>query len=534
MWLWSLVSMETRQAWYGTDLDSFFRKLKEVKAKMCFAHNLRFDGSMIMWWCLKHNVPTEQIIDGNAKAWYQMRAMGVEFRDSLKKFPMSLASLAYALGIPGKTEKPDFTRYIPPGYTPTWDEIRYCIQDSNIVAEAIAQEYAAGRMRLTASSEAYFHLRQTIPNFNRVYPALSMYEDSLVRPAYSGGVSFLADRFAGEELYDVYVYDINSSYPAQLAGVGGVDGKGGQRMPYGYGWIGEEPRRDQVYIVKFTTEFNLKKDHIPSILSTRNLRYAAKADNFIRDSDGPTELTMTSVDYELFHQQYDIDYEDDHEFVCYESAVGMCADFINENNKLKEMAPKNSYERQKYKLNNNMAYGSFGINPNAWRVTPTLTDNVIDYEITPEQRKARYSPIAAFATAYGRKQLITAFQANYRYAVYTDTDSIHMLKPAKNLCLHDKHLGMWKRECWKDLECYPTAKYLRPKCYCHADENHKIFKEKLPDGRWDIELKCAGVPDEAKLTLDWNTFNEGHVVTGKLQQCLVPGGACLMPTTYTI
>lgn len=520
--------METREAWYGTDLDSFFRKLKEVKAKMCFAHNLRFDGSFILWWCLKHNVPTEQIIDGNAKAWYQLRTMGVEFRDSLKKFPMSLQSLAYALEIPGKTEKPDFNRYIPAGYVPTWDEIKYCIQDSQIVAEAITQEYNAGRMRLTASAEAYYHLRQTIPNFDKIYPALSNYEDSLVRPSHGGGISYLADRYAGKELYDVYVYDINSSYPAQMAGVDG------QRLPRGYGWIGEEPRRDQVYIVKFTSEFSLKKDHIPTLLSTRNLRYAVKADNFIRESDGPTELTMTSVDYEMFHKQYDVDYEIDHFYVCYESEVGRCRDYIMENNEGKENAPKNSYERQKFKLNNNMAYGSFGINPNAWKVTPTLTDNVIDYLIDPEQRKARFSPFASFVTAYGRKQLAEAFQKNYRWAVYTDTDSIHLLRPAVGLKEHDKHLGCWKRECWEDLECYPRAKYLRSKCYCHADEDHNIFQKTLPDGRLEIELKCAGVPDEAKKTINWDTFRIGHEVDGKLQQALVPGGACLLPTKYTI
>lgn len=533
VWLWSLVSLETRQAWYGTDIDGFVRKLKEVKAKMCFAHNLRFDGSFLLWWALKHGIPTEQIIDGTSKAWYQFRMLGVEFRDSLKKFPMTLQSLAYALGIPGKTEKPDFTRYIPAGYQPTWNEIRYCIQDSQIVAEAISQEYYAGRMRLTASSEAYQSLRATIPKFDRKFPDLGMEEDTFIRDAYAGGICFLKDELAGEDLEEVYVLDINSSYPSQMAGVTG------QRMPVGHGWL-DEPRRDQVYFIRFTSEFSLKKDHIPSLLSTRNLRYAVRSDNFIRESDGPTTLTMTSVDFEVFQEQYDVDYVIDAEFMSYESEVGTCAEFINRENEGKMKAAKQSYDRQKHKLNMNMSYGSFGINPNAWKVTPTLQDNIIAYDVTEEIRRARFCPYAAFVTSYGRAQLVRAFQKNFKYAFYTDTDSIHSLKPLKGLTIHNKDLGAWKPECWdgdgcrKEYEYYPYGRYLRPKAYCHADDDHTIFQRTLPDGRLDIEIKCAGIPDDAKRTLTWDNFRIGHSVEGKLQQSLTVGGACMTPTLYTI
>ena len=127
VWLWSLVNCATMECWYGYDIDSFIRMIGKLHAKLCFAHNLRFDGSFLMWYCLKHNIPTEQIIDGHSKQWFSFRAFGCEFRDSMKKFPMSLQSLAYELGIPGKEEKPDFGRYIPPGYRATPEEIEYCV-----------------------------------------------------------------------------------------------------------------------------------------------------------------------------------------------------------------------------------------------------------------------------------------------------------------------------------------------------------------------------------------------------------------------
>ena len=524
VWLWSLVSVATNEAYYGTDLDGFLNALKQHKVKLAFAHNLRFDGSFVLWHCLKHNIPTEQIIDGHSKAWFSFRALGVEFRDSFKKFPMPLQALAYELGMPGKSESPDFNRVIPRGYIPTLKEIKYCIQDARIVAAAIRQEFSAGRMRLTASSEAYHALRETIPKFDKIFPALSYAEDAFCRQSYGGGICYLQEDYAGQEIEGVYVYDINSSYPFQMSEM---------PMPKGYGYW-EEPKRNQLYVVKFTSEFSLKKKHIPSLLSNRVLRYAVRSDNFIRESDGPTELTMTSVDYEMFHQQYDVDYEIDHEFISYEREIGVCRPFIEREMKGKAEAPKFSHTRQKHKLNMNMSYGSFGINPNAWHVTPMLDDDVIRYEITPEDRVARYSVFASFVTAWGRYQLLNAAQRNYDSFIYSDTDSIHLTKPAKGLDIDDKRLGAWKPECWDGYDCYPFGKYLRPKAYAHADENRQIFCRTLPDGRHDIELKCAGVPEQAKLTIGWDDFRLGHVVTGKLQQAMVPGGVCLINTIYTI
>lgn len=524
VWLWSLVDCETLTPTYGYDLQSFLRELKRRKVRLAFAHNLRFDGAFIMHHCLRHGIETEQIIDGHSRAWFSFRAMGVEFRDSLKKFPMSLMSLAYELGIPGKFEEPDFARVIPWGYRPTWDEIRYCIQDSVIVARAIVMEWSHGRTRLTASSEAYATLRAGVPKFEKHFPALSLQEDAFVRASYGGGLCMVGDGYAGEELEDVRVYDINSSYPAQMRNM---------PMPVGYGYW-EEPKRDQLYVVRFKTEFSLKPKHIPTILSARNLRYAVRSDNQIRESDGMTELTMTSVDYELFKRHYDIDYEIDHEYISYERMTGVCAGFIDREMEGKASAPKNSYERQKHKLNMNMSYGSFGINPMAWQVVPVLDEDVIKYSIEPERRVARYSVFASFVTAYGRKQLVEAAQANYDAFVYSDTDSIHLTRPAKGIRTHDSELGAWKPECWDDYDSYPYAKYLRPKAYAHADEDRKIFQRVLPDGRIDIELKCAGIPDKLKPGISWDDFHLGHRVDGKLQQAMVPGGACLLTTHYTI
>lgn len=525
VWCWSLVNCLTRQHWLGTDLESFLVTLVRLKAKVAFAHNLRFDGSFILWHCLKNNIDFRLMIEGASKTWFKFRTFGCEFRDSFKKFPMSLQSLAFALGIGGKEESPDFDRYFPENYVPTGKEFDYCLQDSMIVAEAVSREWSSGRTRLTASSEAYAMIQQSVPNFKKLFPPLSLREDEFVRPSYAGGICYCTEKFAGEDLEDVFVYDINSSYPAQMRY---------QSMPTGYGFF-EPPKRDQLFIVSFVSEFELRDGFIPTLLSNRLVQYASRADNFVRNSDGPTRLTLTSVDYELFHKHYDVFYEIDHEYMSYESKKDVFNEFIDEQMEIKANAPKNSHERQAAKLNMNMSYGSFGINPNAWNATPLLDeDECIVYDCDPEQRIARYCTVASFVTAYGRKQLIEAAQKNFKHFVYSDTDSIHLTRKAYGLKEHDSDLGAWKAECWEGYDSFPHAKYLRPKCYCHADENYRIFKERLADGRWNIELKCAGVPDAAKLGIGWDDFYLGFEVEGKLAQHSVPGGICLLSTKYTI
>jgi len=80
------------------------------------------------------------MIDFKSKTWYSITINGTQYRDSMKKFPMSVNGISVVLGIKGKDVKPDFDRYLPVGYIPTLDEIKYCIQDSQIVAQAIEKE----------------------------------------------------------------------------------------------------------------------------------------------------------------------------------------------------------------------------------------------------------------------------------------------------------------------------------------------------------------------------------------------------------
>lgn len=523
----------------------FLQTVKSLRCKVIYFHNLAFDGHFILDYALRNNIPISCLIDGKSKIFYNFDlTLGcdkVEFRDSLKKFPTSLQGLSVQLGIQGKNEKPDFDRYIPITYQPTLSEIQYCIQDSNIIATAISQEYDKGRMRLTASSESYNRLKKTIPRFNSLYPTINDYEDYHVRRSYKGGYCYLNPDMQDVEINDVFVYDVNSLYPYVMVT---------KPLPFGVGFHEEPKRSDQLYVVRFKSEFQLKDGFLPTLQIKKNALYIGRENEYLTESNGETEMWLTNIDYDLAHKHYDFWNEEGHTYITYNSHIGDLASVINDNNARKEKASQegDGYTRLVAKLDNNMSYGAFGINPQRYGSEPILEDDKVRLKPIESFGVGRYVPYASFVTSYAREMTITAGQRNYDSFIYSDTDSLHLTKPAIGIDIHDEHLGMWKHEYptlkkgdvsanppinW-DHKCFPSAKYLRQKTYVHADENRNIFAKYNKYGEYITELKCAGLPDIAKQAITWDDFYIGKVIEGKLSRHVVKGGVCLLPTTFTI
>ena len=529
VWLWSLVHVETKTSYYGFDIESFIRKVKTLKVTICYFHNLKFDGSFLADYSLKNNIPiTKNMIDFKSKTWYSITINGTQYRDSMKKFPMSVNGISVVLGVKGKDVKPDFDRYLPIGYIPTLDEIKYCIQDSQIVAQAIEKELDAGRILLTSSSEA-FAVAKNIKNFDSYFPQLDPYEDDYVRHSYKGGVCYLVPQYQNKILENIYTYDVNSLYPSVMV----------QRpLPYGIGW-NEEPRADQLYVVHFFGEFELNEGYLPTLQLKKNAQYINQQTEYLTHSNGSTEMYLTNIDYDLAHEHYTFSNEFGHEYKTYNSKIGVLADVINKNNAIKEQADKDGdgFLRNQAKLNNNMTYGAFGINPHRYGCELSISDkNKLDFDITEQDGKGRYVPYASFVTSWARYITLTSAQKNYETYVYSDTDSIHLLSPAENIKIHSSHLGQWKHEevdKW-GIECYPRGKYIRQKAYVHADEHYNIYNRYDKYGNYVTELKYSGIPDEAKKSIKWDDFYAGYPVIGKLENHVVPGGVCLMPTDYTL
>lgn len=50
VWLWSLVNVPNPDEYYtGTTIESFLEQIQKLRITKIFFHNLRFDGSFIIW-----------------------------------------------------------------------------------------------------------------------------------------------------------------------------------------------------------------------------------------------------------------------------------------------------------------------------------------------------------------------------------------------------------------------------------------------------------------------------------------------------
>lgn len=178
----------------------------------------------------------------------------------------------------------------------------------------------------------------------------------------------------------------------------------------------------------------------------------------------------------------------------------------------------------------NNLYGKFGTNPDCTGKYPELVDGVL--HLTTGKRETRspvYIPVACFATAHARDELIRAAVANRDRFLYCDTDSLHLLgtDDPTGIPLDDSKFGCWKVE----------------GTFSHA--RHEGAKRYIWDLNGELEVKCAGMPDNIKAHMTFDNFRVGYSNydpftksiregEGKLKPLLVPGGRTLVDTPYRL
>lgn len=244
----------------------------------------------------------EVIIDGLG-SWYEISWQShtrhkVKFWDSLKKFPgTSVKQLGKFIGLP-KDDKPDFGRYFPIDYEPTDDEIKYCIRDSEVVAKAIQFDLEQGYTKMTLASDCFKNAQDRClrGKFYRDYmPALSLEVDDFCRNAYRGGISYLKPEYEDIEIEHIKVFDVNSLYPWVMHDC---------PLPIGYGKYVDKPSKDKLFFINFKCEFMVKKDRFPFIQIKNSPSF--RENQFVKFSNGIVDLTLTSVDFKNFKNNYNI------------------------------------------------------------------------------------------------------------------------------------------------------------------------------------------------------------------------------------
>jgi hypothetical protein len=304
------------------------------------------------------------------------------------------------------------------------------------------------------------------------------------------------------------------------------------KMPYGEGIFFEgkyEPDKlYDVYVQMFTCQFELKKNHIPTIQIKHNFCYVATEYLTCSNGDDVT-LCLTSVDLKLFFEQYNVyNIEWLHGWK-WKSTVGLFKDYIDKwmNVKIESTKNGNKAMRTLAKLMLNALYGKFALNPNVCSKYPVYEDGLVRYELgEKETRDPIYIPVGTFITAYARYKTISSAQKVYKRFIYADTDSLHLVGTVlpKELEIDATKLGAWKHEL-----VFSKARYLRSKTY--MEYGHDPAKPDVPD-EWKIT--CAGMPETCYPYVTWENFHVGSSYQGKLQQSRVRGGIVLKDIDFSI
>lgn len=532
VWLWGSVRLDNEAFEYGPDLDSFMNRYNKIES-IGYFHNLKFDIQFIFYW-LFHNgyTHTSQKIPGVGKFSTLISDMGAFYNvkihffeggvmtlyDSLKIITMRVEQMPKAFGLDIEKLSIEYEAVRDINHVPTDEEIKYVHHDCLIVARALKSVKANGLTKMTAASNAMNQFRKGFETneWQTLFPQISIDCDKDCRKSYKGGWSYLNPKYKDEMLGTGQVYDVNSMYPWAMRDC---------MLPWGdpvyYRGKYEEDEQFPLFIQCLRCSFKLKPGMYPSIQLKGNFRFVET--EYISDTNGDRPLLyLTSVDYKLFIDLYDIE---DVEYIGgykFRGANGMFTDYINywyeKKAEYKHEGNMPMYYIAKLMLNS--LYGKFGSNPEKRSKYPVLDeeDDIVRYELSGvETGKTAYVPVASFITSYCRDKIIrTAIACGDKF-VYADTDSVHIIgDEVPNIDIDDYRLGAFKCESKFDM-----AKFHRSKCYIEQIE-----------GR--LEKKCAGLPDKSKEQFTFETMEVGSEFTGKLVPKNVKGGVVLVDRIFTI
>lgn len=512
---------------HGTDIDGFVQFCSSLYGNVYF-HNLAFDGSFIIDSLFRsgytHSLTRNlrkgtfsTLISGMGKfysitvRWFN--GVTTEFRDSLKKLPMSVAHVSKAFKLVELKGSIDYDEYRPVGHELTDEEIAYGTNDVVIIAKALRQQFDEGMTRLTVGSDSLYEFKSVCgsPLFSRVFPVLPLTMDAEIRSAYRGGFTYVAERFKGKIVGPGKTYDVNSLYPSVMYD---------NDMPYGepvyFTGVPKNLDRYPLYIIAITLTAKLKKDHIPCIQVKGSGFFNGV--EYLTEINEPVTISCTSVDLKLWQDHYDLNilsYDGGWQF---KSIKGLFKDFIDKWMSIK--ATSDDGLRVIAKLHLNSLYGKFATNPDITGKVPVYENGIVKLvKGLPETRDPVYTPVGVFITAYARDVTIRAAQQHYDRFVYADTDSLHLLDSDGDTLLdvHPSRMGAWKHE--MDWE---NGLFVRAKCYT----------ERSSVGTYTTHI--AGMPEVIASQMTFGDFVHGTEFRGKLQPQRVPGGIVLKDVGFTL
>lgn len=532
VWAYGLANIETATSLWdveiGTTVHRFCDRISEEDS-ICYFHNLKFDSAFILDYLFRKGY--RHVDDNPIRGQFStlISVMGAfysinvtwkngkrtEFRDSLKKLPFSVSTIAKAFNQPEQKGELDYHTYRAPDHIATAAERAYIAADVLIVARALKTQLDTGMTKLTVGSDALTEFKAITGKrlFDKMFPVLPEIMDNEIRAAYRGGFTYADPRFQKKVTGRGIVYDVNSLYPSVMYD---------RVLPYGepiYApGLPEATKEYPLFIVSVTFTAKLKPGHIPCIQVKGTSHFLAT--EYQTEIKEPVTMSCTNIDLALWEEHYDLRilaYNGGWQF---HGITGLFKEYIDKWMEVK--ANSTGGMRALAKLFLNSLYGKFATNPNVTPKIPVFDDenNAVRLVIgTDDKRDPVYTAMGAFITAYARDVTIRAAQEHYDVFAYADTDSLHLLidEDPAGLDVDPNKLGAWKRE-----YAFEAALFVRAKAYI----------ERLFDGTHVTHV--AGLPDRIAEQLTIDDFVGGRRFTGKLQPKRVPGGIVLVDVGFTM
>lgn len=523
VWAWGYADIsDPENVIIGHELSEYIDFISAIPNSVNYFHNLKFDAYFILYYLLTNGythasgkggrIGTFSTLLGGFGQFYSMTVRWMngnrtEFRDSLKKLPMTVARVAKSFGYEEGKGEIDYHAARPVGYRMTAAERDYVRRDVAIIAKAIAQVHENKMRGLTIAGDSMATYKRMTAGFRDVFPVLTHSMDAEIRRAYRGGFTYADARHRGKRVGHGIVLDVNSLYPHVMRNM---------PMPYGVPEFheGGPGNFDDMTIFAVTFTAKIKPDHIPCIQIRGSGSYTEA--KYLTEIDEPTEMMVTNLDWKLYLDHYDIDVLEYGGYWTFKSTYGLFDNYIDHWMRVKSHSEHGIREIAKLHLNS--LYGKFASNPNIESRYPVLEDGTVRLkESAAEMREPVYTPVGVFITSYARDLTVRAAQAHYGRFLYADTDSLHLLgfEPPTGLEIHPSKLGAWKFE----YE-FEEGLYVRPKAYL----------ERRIDGSYIN--KVAGLPLHVSEKLTFDEVKPGAVFHGKLRPMSVPGGLVLVPVPY--
>jgi hypothetical protein len=528
VWAWGMCHVDDADnVSMGNNIKSFIDHASKFNSTIYF-HNLKFDGHFIIYWLLtngyihttERNVTpgTFNTVISDMGKFYAItvrwrNGTNTEFRDSLKKLPMSVRRIAKSFELDEGKGEIDYHAHRPVGHKITAVEADYLRRDVSIVAKAMKEVIDAGMNRLTVASDSLAEYKKLSgdKHFTRLFPVLAESMDDEIRRAYRGGFTYADNRYKGSLQRSGLVLDVNSLYPSVMMNC---------VLPYGEPEFSEDiviassARPLTIFSVTFTAK--LKPNHIPCIQIKGTAMFGAT--EYLKEIKNPVTLMVTNVDWALYNDHYNIQVLAWGGGWLFHAAQGMFDTYINKWSAVK--IASQSGKREIAKLHLNALYGKFASNPNVTSKIPTLKDGAVKLvRGVDEKRPPIYTAVGVFITSFARDLTIRAAQENYDTFAYADTDSLHLLQDElpTNIEVHPSKLGAWKLE-YK----FDAAFYIRAKAYL----------ERKTDGEYVNRI--AGLPELVSGALRFEDLVDGKILHGKLHPKSVPGGVVLKDVPFEL